>query len=234
MNYPESELFDEAKKRFMESASYIETELKKLYEDGVLTKTDWMKLVEDAKLSGQAVLNAINRTDYPPAMQKELVKNLLAQYEDSMQQILNDAGQRRYSPERIDEKLNHCEQQVYTNWENAYKARVVNQRQYQDVTNRVKAEHRDILNGIRSIPSRHPKKAEMIDSWLDEYKKQMEKLAVIPTPQLDYAPSRTIARESHINTNRPPTTQQQPLKIKVDAEKKNESFLQKIWSLFKN
>lgn len=195
MDNPKESLLDESRNRFMELASYLDSELKKLYDDGVLTKTDWIKLVEDSKLSGQAVLNAINRTDYPPEMQKELVKNLISQYEISIEQTLQDARFRRYAPERIEERLASFEKPVLTNWENALNAKTISQRQYQDMISRVKTYHKDAVNGIRSIPAKHPKRTEMIESWLNEYKQQMEKLAITPAPQLSYAPSKAVSSD---------------------------------------
>lgn len=186
-------LFNESRDKFMRLASYLDTELKRLYDDGVLTKIDWMKLVEDSKLSGQAVMNAINKTDYPPEIQKELVNNLIAQYEVSIEQILLEAKNRRYAIERIEEVINSFEKPVYSNWENALRAKTISQRQYQDVVNKVKTGHKDIINGIRSIPPKHPKKSEMIDSWIEEYQLQMKKLATPPPPQLSYAPSQEIS-----------------------------------------
>lgn len=186
-------LFNESRDKFMRLASYLDTELKRLYDDGVLTKIDWMKLVEDSKLSGQAVMNAINKTDYPPEIQKELVNNLIAQYEVSIEQILLEAKNRRYAIERIEEVINSFEKPVYSNWENALRTKTISQRQYQDVVNKVKTGHKDIINGIRSIPPKHPKKPEMIDSWIEEYQLQMKKLATPPPPQLSYAPSQDIS-----------------------------------------
>lgn len=219
MNDQKETLLNESRNKFMGLGSYLESELKKLYDDGVLTKTDWMKLVEDSKLSGQAVVNAINKTDYPPEMQKELVKNLIAQYEVSIEQTLLDAKYRRYAPERIEEKLGLYEKPVLTNWENAFRAKIISQRQYQDVLNRVKTGHKDIINGIRSIPSKHPKKGEMIESWLEEYRIQMEKLAITPAPQLSYAPSKEVLPEHPKNPNPPTTSQSAKPEPKVEKQK---------------
>ena len=222
-------LFNESRDKFMRLASYLDTELKRLYDDGVLTKTDWMKLVEDSKLSGQAVMNAINKTDYPPEIQKELVNNLITQYEVSIEQILLEAKNRRYAIERIEVLINSFEKPVYSNWENALRAKTISQRQYQDVVNKVKTGHKDIINGIRSIPPKHPKKSEMIDSWIEEYQLQMKKLATPPPPQLSYAPSQEISskqkKTSDIPQSKKPDSQVEKPKTdesdKSKATKKN-------------
>jgi len=203
MKQQRESLIEESRDRFMELAGRLRGELKKLYDEGVLTKMDWMKLTEDSELSAQAVISAINRNDLPPEMQKELVKNLINQYEVSTEQILQDARYRRYTPERIEERLDIYEKPVLTNWGNALDAQTINQRQYQDVMNRLKAMHRDAVNGICSIPQKHPKRTELIESWLDEYRQQMEKLAITPTPRLSYAPSREVSSHSSDHSENP-------------------------------
>ncbi len=218
MDSQRESLFDEAHNKFMKLASYLESELKRLYDDGVLTKTDWMKLVEDSKLSGQAVIKAINRTDFPPEMQKELVKNLIAQYEESIEQILQNARDRRYMPERIEEQLLVFEKPVRDNLEKALNAKTISRRQFQEVLNQVKVNHKDIVKGIRLIPSNHPKKAEIIESWLNSYQQQMEKLAVMPTPQLGDVSNKEISPEytQHLN----PSIVSEPLHNEINEKHK--------------
>lgn len=221
MNEQRTLLIEESRSRFMTLAERLRTELKKLYDEGLLTRTDWMKLMEDSELSAQAVLTAINRTDLPPDMQKELVRKLIDQYEVSAEQILQDAKLRRYAPERVEESLYMLEEPVMTNWRNALNAKTISQRQYQDTMNLVKSKHRETVNGIRSIPPKHPRRSELIDSWLEEYRKQMEQLAIVPFPRLSYAASREVSAD---NSDRP---------AQAPMHRKGKSVIYKMLSIFK-
>ena len=186
-------LLEEARSEFYRLAEYLQHELKRLHDEGVLTRADWLRLIEDSRLSGQAVLGAIDRADYPPQMREELVKNLITQYEASIEKILEEARRRRYSIERIEGRLRKAEEQVATNWSNAVRAQMVTKSQHDRVMKTLRSKHKEVTSGLKSIPGRHPRRMELIESWLTEYEADMNKLSRIPLPRLSYAASRPVS-----------------------------------------
>lgn len=193
-------LFEEARERFRNIAEHLQRQLEDLHRQGVLDRTDLLRLVEESKLSGHAVLKALDSTDYPLDMQRELVNSLIVQYETSTTDILANARLRQYSPERIEARLVEADRRVVGGWEDALRTKTVTQRQYDDMLVALRRMHSEAIDGIRSIPSGHPKRIEMTDSWIADYEARSARLATIPVPQLDYAPSRPISAEPSLPT----------------------------------
>jgi len=223
----DSYLYAEAKSRFLELATHLDGELEKLYKEGILKRTDWIKLREDSKLSARAVIDALERTDYPPEMQRELVARLMTQYESSVERILDGARQRRYSIDRIETRLRAAEEKVYSNLEDALNSRSISQSQYSQTANLVKAQHKEVIAGIRSIPRNHPKKNELIDTWIADYQQEMEKLAQLPLPQLSYAATKGSSQSGEFATRRSPSVYESPQRTKRGVIRRIFSFIRR-------
>jgi hypothetical protein len=209
----EPNLYDEARNRFHKLASYLESELRKLYQEGVLTRTDWIKLVEDSRLSAQAVISALNRTDYPTEMQRELVAQLIAQYETSIERTLNEVRQRQYSADRIETRLRSAEEIVYSSLSSLLSAKSISQRQFDNTLRLVKAKHQQVMKGIRSIPSNHPKRSELIETWIADYQRDMEALAKTFPPRLSYA-----ATSNSTQSNKPSAARSEQVHCSKEKE----------------
>ena len=197
-------LLEESRQRFYDLAEYLRQELEKLYEEGVFTESDWLKIKTDSNLSAQAVLKAINDADYPPEMQRELVRKLIDQYEESIEQILSDARARRYSSERVNMRIKSIEERVVLNWKNALDARIVSKRQYNNTMALLRAKHKEIVKGIKSIPREHPKRLDLVESWLKEYEMELERLSKIPSPELSYATSKPVSQNGGMPSQETP------------------------------
>src|SRR5947209_10805898 len=147
----ETYIFGQSKNRLEKTAAYLKKELRELYDDGVLTKLDVEKILDDSKLSGQAVINAINQQDYPENMRRALVDRLIGQYEASIEDILNEARGRRYSPERIETRLKEIEEQIIPNLNEAVERRLFTKQQRDEISRLIKTQHDEIVKGIASI-----------------------------------------------------------------------------------
>ena len=180
----ETPLFEQSKDRLEKTAAYLKKELRELYDDGVLTKLDVDKILDDSKLSGQAVINAINQQDYPENMRRALVDRLIGQYEASIEDILNEARGRRYSSERIEARLKAIEEQVIPNLNEAVERRLFTKQQRDEISRLIKTQHDEIVKGIASIPRQHPKKQELIETWLLDYKEKLQGLVERYLPKL--------------------------------------------------
>lgn len=201
----------------MKTAAYLKKELRELYDDGVLTELDVNKIIDDSKLSGQAVINAINQPNYPENMQRALVDRLIGQYEASIEEILSEARGRRYSPERIEARLKATEERVIPNLDEAVERRLFTKQQRDEISRLIKAQHDEIVKGIKSIPRQHPKKQELIETWLLDYEEKLQKLAQRYLPKLadrmeaPHQEERIVSNEPQAEEEEMPSTKKKGL-----------------------
>jgi hypothetical protein len=191
----QSGLVFSARERFMKLANYLDAELIKLQQAGVLTEVDKLKLIEDSKLSAQAVLNAIGRTDYPARMQEELVNRLINLYEVTVEDILNNARERLYSTDQIQAKLVQIANSVLPDLESLVRNRLITKEQRNEIIKRVNEINSEVLDGIISIPRNHPKRHELIDTWLVDHKGRLLELVQRYLPRL--VAQRPLDQEEH-------------------------------------
>lgn len=180
----ETSIFEQSKDRLMKTAAYLTKELRELYDDGVLTELDVQKITADSKLSGQAVVNAINQSDYPENMRRTLVDRLIGQYEASIEDILREARGRRYSPERVEAKLEDIEGRIIPDTSEAVRRRLMTGAQADEISKLISTQHNEIIKGIKTIPREHPKKPELIETWLLDYEEKLQKLVQRYLPKL--------------------------------------------------
>jgi hypothetical protein len=197
----------------MKIAGYLDEELRKLHEEDVLTRVDVEKMIDDSKLSAQAVINAINKANYPEKMQRELVDRLIGQYEASIEDILDEARGRRYSLERIEARLISIERKAFPDLDEAIQRRLLTKQQKDEVSRFVKEQHNEFLKGIKSIPQKHPKRLELIETWFVDYEGKLQKFVQRFLPKLADQ-LETLHQEPRIVLNDPPIEQKETLTIK--------------------
>lgn len=173
----QNSLLEDVRNRFMRTAAYLERELDALYREGVLTQVDWIKLKEDSKLSAQAVKDALNRTDYPLDMQRALVIRLIQEYELSAEKILNDVRNRRYSTQVIERKLRSIERQVFPDLDMATTRGQFSERQRNDILRAMNSKRSNTLRSIRALRVDSARFDELLESRLEDYRRELEELA---------------------------------------------------------
>jgi hypothetical protein len=193
----------------MKTAAYLRKELRELYDDGVLTDLDVKKISDDSKLSGQAVINAINQSDYPENMRRALVDHLIGQYEASIEDILKEARSRRYSPERIEARLEAIEGRIIPNMSDAVERRLVSRQQSDEISKIISEQRDEITKGIKTIPRQHPKKPDLIETWLLDYEEKLQQLVQRYLPKL--TDRLNVSHEDELNdTSNPPSEEEAP------------------------
>jgi len=175
-------LFSEVRTRIQEISARLDSELQKLESQGVITRLDKQKLWADATASAQAVLGALDRTDFPSEMQRELVKRLISQFENSAYEILAKAQSRLYGPERIERRLHDIEVSVLLRFGPYVEKQV---RANPSVIRRF---HDGFLREMRASLNKRPLDYPLVEAQFQQYEQMLtrlleEQLPKIATPQ---------------------------------------------------
>lgn len=115
MNNTRETLKEEARSKLQTSFSELSAELNKLQAQGLLTNLDRKKIVADAEVSAQAIRDALERTDYPEALQRELVMRLITQFESTIKDVAAKARNKVSDTKLIYQKLSEIEKIVLRN-----------------------------------------------------------------------------------------------------------------------
>lgn len=109
MNNSRERLREEVSDRLQNSFSELDAELKELQSQGLLSSLDRKKIIADAEISARAVREALERTDYPEQMQRELVMRLIAQFENSIKDIASKSRSKVFDTKFIYQRLSDIE-----------------------------------------------------------------------------------------------------------------------------
>ncbi len=115
MNNNQERLREEVKDRLEKSFSELNTELNELQNQRLLSSLDRKKIMADAEISARAVRDALERTDYPEQMQRELIMRLIVQFENSVKDIASKSRSKVYDSKFIHQRLSEIEKSVLKN-----------------------------------------------------------------------------------------------------------------------
>jgi hypothetical protein len=115
MNNSREQLREEVRDRLQNSFSDLDTELKELQSQGLLSSLDRKKIMADAEISARAVREALERTDYPEQMQRELIMRLIAQFENSIKDIASKSRSKVFDTKFIYQRLSDIEKTTLKN-----------------------------------------------------------------------------------------------------------------------
>jgi len=100
-----NQLIEEIKERLQKSFVELAAELNEFQKQGLLTELDKKKVTADMEISAQALRDAIRRTDYPEALQNELISRLIIQFENSIKDIISHARSKSFTEDFIYKKF---------------------------------------------------------------------------------------------------------------------------------
>lgn len=219
----EDPLLVEARRRFRQISANLDRRLDELQAKGVLTQTDKLKLRSDALQSGHAVLQALDKTDYPLEMQRELVNRLIGQFDTAANDILSKAESRLFSKDRVETRLQEIDQHILTEFgTSAY--------QWADTHRKVFEEaHEDFKRQLR----KHPQDYSGIESLFKHYEEHIRSLFLKNLPQIE-TPQENRYEEKVLKVDMEDINQKSSNygKERQEVEQKERSLWKKVKSIF--
>lgn len=157
----------ETRARFQSISARLDQKRNELQSRGLLTELDMQKMMNSALQSGEAVLVALDRTDYPPEMQRELINRLILQFENSTNEVLAKAEQRLYNNKYIEIQLNEIDNRVISEFGELTK-------QWADTNSRFfSAAHEDFKQQLRQLIHDNTYTDFEIESLFRKYEEQL-------------------------------------------------------------
>lgn len=115
MNNNREQFIEETKNRLQKASSELGVELNELQSQGLLSSLDRKKIMADTEISARAVRDALEKTEYPEAMQRELVTRLIMQFETSIKDIASKARNKGYDSKFVYQRFSEIEKNVLRN-----------------------------------------------------------------------------------------------------------------------
>lgn len=177
-----------AEEKVKKIARKLEEEINSLKSEGYLSDIDFQMIIDGAYLSGTAVKKALTETNYPNDMRVELINRLIEEFENSTNDVLESARDKKYSIEISKKRLENIDNKAIELLKNTLEKTQISRDQFDRKIREIKTKHRQVISDISTIPKKHPRKGEMIDNWIVEYEKQILSFASAPS-NLDYSTS---------------------------------------------
>lgn len=115
MNNSQEQLRGEVRDRLQNSFSELDAELKELQGQRLLSDLDRKKVMADAEISARAVHEALERTDYPDQMQRELIMRLITQFENSIKDIVSKSRSKVFDTKFVYQRFSDIEKTILKN-----------------------------------------------------------------------------------------------------------------------
>jgi hypothetical protein len=195
MNY-QDDLFEQTRQKMRIISERLDDELSALQKQGLLMPVDKQKMIADAKTSGKAILNALERNDYPSDMQSELIKRLIVQFENSVDEVINQAKLRKYSRSSLMERFSAIEDDILRQFSNLSNKDI--DRVRRDFS-RLKS---TFIDRIELLIKRGNVKDTSIEPIFEQYKGDATNIILRSLPKLGAA-EEILDKESGISSSRP-------------------------------
>jgi bacterioferritin (cytochrome b1) len=192
-------LFQEIRERILEISADLDGELQRLASEGVITDLDLKKLRADAEASAQAVLEALEQTDYPQEMRREWAHRLVNQFETSAKETLAKARRKLYKPKRTRARLREIERTVLNRFGHTAQEYVHSNL---DTIEQIRD---GFVHKIHSIANRQPQDCSLVERQFQEYEERITELLQGVSPRLgnEVMKSRETVQQSVSHTSIP-------------------------------
>lgn len=141
-----------------------------LYEEGLLTDRDRMKIESNMGATLDALSKAVNDTVHHDTFREDWILSIVSNYHDEIIKLIKDIESRRYTDKFIVARIEGIKQRAFSQFSSSRTDR----KGLVDVE--IAKLEKQLWEDIHGVSSKHSRRPQLIEAWLQEFESNIQSL----------------------------------------------------------